>query len=301
MEFRVHWLSLTIWCGTDYAVKLWEEWFEKALGPMQQVGHGGRGFKQLYQALGGAKLYAEPVGRLGDNQTYVHFEFPGSACDALEAKLIQEFIVTLTRWEEFRISRLDLAWDGVGFSPLDVKQAVEGERIRSLLKRKSLFFAVQPFEEREDGSVGTSSLRLGSLSSARMLRVYDKRGPVRLEFQTRAERADLVAREVLVQHPDRWALLAIAHLRDYVDFEDEGVLLAWWAEFVGVVGRAWKTVTDARRKELERITLWLMSQVAPTFSAWVDLMGQEAIQGLYNQGKQNRKNRFEALLIKAAK
>jgi hypothetical protein len=129
-----------------------------------------------------------------------------------------------------------------------------------------------------------------------MLRVYDKRGPVRLEFQTRAERADLVAREVLTQVPVYWAELAIAHLRDYVDFEDEGRLLGWWAKFVGEIARAWKTVTDARRKELERITEWLMRQVAPTFSAWVDLLGREAIEGLYKQGKQNRKNRFDALL-----
>ncbi len=299
MEFRVHWLSLTIWCDANYGLKMWELWFERYLGPMLPVGHGGRGFRNLFQALAGAKLYTNPVGFTGETPAYIHLEFPGSACDALEAKLIQEFMVTMQMYEQFRVSRLDLAWDGVEFSPLDVKQAVEDDQLRSLLKRKSLFYAVQPFDAREDGSEGTTSLRLGSLSSSRMLRVYDKRGPVRLEFQTRSERADLVAREVLIQLPVYWADLAMAHLRDYVDFEQEGRLLSWWAKFVGEISRAWKTVTDARRKELERITNWLMTQIAPTFSAWVDLMGREAIEALYKHGRQNRKKRFDALLAQA--
>jgi len=84
MEFHVHWLSLTLWAERDYALKLWEEWFQEFLGPLVPIGHGGRGFKSLYQALAAAKIYADPVGE----GSFVHLEIPGSACDALPPKLI---------------------------------------------------------------------------------------------------------------------------------------------------------------------------------------------------------------------
>ncbi|MCW5875217.1 MAG: replication initiation factor domain-containing protein [Anaerolineales bacterium] len=295
MEFHVHWLSLTLWADKEYALKLWEEWFQQYLGPLVAVGHGGRGFKGLYQALGAAKLYADPVGE----GAYVHLEFPGSACDALPPKLIQEFIVSLNRWEKFRVSRLDLAWDGVGFTPQHVVEAVSEEKLRSLLKRKTLHVHDQPFEEREDGVLGTSSVRLGSNQSSRMLRVYDKRGPVRLEFQTRAERADLVARDVLLRLPQTWAEAALAHLRDYVDFEFEGKLLAWWEQFVREIGRAFKKISDARQLELSRMTAWVMNQVAPTLSVLADVLGEDIYTAITVQGRRKRGKRYEAVLAGA--
>ncbi|MEX1071397.1 MAG: replication initiation factor domain-containing protein [Anaerolineales bacterium] len=295
MEFHVHWLSLTMWMDRDYAIKLWDEWFLEFLGPLVPIGHGGRGFKSLYQALAAAKLYADPVGE----GSFVHLELPGSACDALPPKLIQEFIVTLNRWEKFRVSRLDLAWDGVEFTPHDVKEAVAQEKLRSLLKRKTLHVHDQPFEERDDGVMGTTSVRLGSNQSSRMLRVYDKRGPVRLEFQTRAERADLVAREVLLKLPDLWPEAALAHLRDYVDFEFEGRLLAWWEKFVRKIGRAFKKITDARQLELSRMTEWMMTQVAPTLSVLADVIGEDIYKALTIQGRRKRGRRYDAVLIAA--
>jgi hypothetical protein len=154
----------------------------------------------------------------------------------------------------------------------------------------------QPFEEREDGVTGTSSVRLGSNQSSRMLRVYDKRGPVRLEFQTRAERADLVARDVLVRLPQAWAEAALAHLRDYVDFEDEGRLLSWWEQFVSEIGRAFKSISDARQLELSRMTAWVMNQVAPTLSVLADVIGEDIYTAITAQGRRKRGKRYEAVL-----
>jgi DNA relaxase NicK len=299
MEFHVHWLSLTLWASRDYALKMWEEWFQEFLGPLVPIGHGGRGFKSLFQALAAAKLYADPVSVQDDEATFIHLEFPGSACDALPPKLIQEFIVTLNRWEKFRVTRLDLAWDGVEFTPQDVKEAVSEEKLRSLLRRRTMHVHNQPFEEREDGVLGTTSVRLGSNQSSRMLRVYDKRGPVRLEFQTRGERADLVAHEILIKLPDQWAELALAHLRDYVDFEDEGKLLAWWEKFVGEIGRSFKKITDARQLELSRMTEWVMTQVAPTLSVLADVIGEDIYKALTVQGRRKRGKRYDAVLVMA--
>ncbi len=299
--FRVHWLSTTIWGTQDYGLKMWQEWFEEFWGPMQPVGHGGRGFKSLFKALLEAKLYADPLAQEGiDSNQYFGFEFPGSACDALPDKIIQEFIVVLNRWEKARITRLDLAWDGTPFTPAQVKEAVELEQMRSYLRREKMQFTISPFEKREDGQIGTSSLRLGSNQSSRLLRVYDKHGPVRLEMQNRAERADLVARDVLINLPSIWIGKAISHLRDYVDFVEQETekLLPWWKVFINNQDRAMKIVSDARTVELSRMVAWVDKQVSPTLSVLADVIGDQSIEAFVVSGRRKRGAKFNALLSK---
>lgn len=84
-----------------------------------------------------------------------------------------------------------------------------------------------------------------------MLRVYDKRGPVRLELLTRKDRATIICTEVLTQKVDQWAFLALGHLRDYIDFVDKDTkrMLSWWEAFVTETARANLKVTDAKQKE----------------------------------------------------
>lgn len=299
VTFRVHWLSTTIWGTEEYGLKMWQEWFEAFLGPLQGIGHGGRGFKRLYKALAEAKLYADPIAQqdIEANQ-YFSYEFPGSACDAIPDKVIQEFIIVLNRWEKARITRLDLAWDGTPFTPEQVKEAVELEQMRSYMRRSKMQYTVSPYEFREDGQLGTSSLRLGSSQSSRMLRVYDKHGPVRLEMQTRAERADLVGRDVLIKFPKLWLDNAIAHLRDYVDFAEQETekLLPWWDAFIHNQNRAMKTVSDARTVELNRMLVWVEKQVSPTLSVLADVVGEDTIKAFVVAGRRKRGAKFNALL-----
>lgn len=300
ITFRVHWLSTTIWADKDYGHKMWEEWFEEFLGPMHQVGHGGRGFKSLFIALLEAKLYAEPFAQDGiESNEYFSFEFPGSACDAVPDKVIQEFIVVLNRWEKARITRLDLAWDGTPFTPDQVKIAVQARQMRSHIRRKNWEYSISPEALREDGQIGTSSLRLGSTQSERFLRVYDKHGPVRLEMQTRAERADLIARDVLVHLPTMWIDNAISHLRDYVDFIEQETekLLPWWSAFINNQARALKTVSDARTIELNRMIAWVDTQVSPTLSVLADVIGEQSIDAFVVSGRKKRGDKFNALLF----
>ncbi|MEX1248342.1 MAG: replication initiation factor domain-containing protein [Anaerolineales bacterium] len=298
ITFRVHWLSATIWGSSNYGLKMWQEWFQKYLGPMQMVGHGGRGFKALYKALLEAKLYTTPISQDGIDSEYFCYEFPGQACDAIPDKDIQVFIIVLSRWEKARITRLDLAWDGVPFTPEQVKEAVGKEQMRSYLRRKKMSYTVTPYEDRQDGQIGTSSLRLGSNQSERMLRVYNERGPVRIEMQTRSDRADLVARDVLITLPKSWVDKAIGHLRDYVDFVDyeTGNLLSWWDEFVHNQDRAMKTISNAREQTLNGMLGWVDKTVSPTLSVIADLVGMPAIEAFIMAGRRKRGSRFNALL-----
>jgi len=298
ITFRVHWLSATIWGNSNYGLKMWQERFEQYLGPMQMVGHGVPGFKTLYKALLETRLKANPIAQEGIDSQYYCFEFPGQACDALPDKDIQEFIVTLSSLEKARITRLDLAWDGVPFTPEQVKAAVDKGQMRSYLRRKNMSYTVTPYEDREDGQIGTSSLRLGSRSSERMLRVYNERGPVRIELQTKSKRAYLVAMDVLIQLPEFWIDKAIGHLRDYVDFVDgaTGKLLPWWDEFVHNQDRAMKTISNARLVTLNGMLSWVNNAVSPTLSVIADLVGMPAIEAFIVAGRRKRGSRFKALL-----
>jgi DNA relaxase NicK len=302
ITFRVHWLSATVWGDKYQALNMWRDRFEQYLGPLLQVGHGGRGFKSIHKALLEARLYADPITQLsiGDNP-YFSFEFPGSACDALPDTLIQEFIVLLDGHYRASFTRLDLAWDGVEFSPEQVKRAVDLEQVRSYLRRRSLKYTISPYELREDGQLGTTSLRLGSGQSDRMLRVYDKHGPVRIELQTRNERADLVARDVLKKSPSDWLVAALGHLRDYVDFVgvENQQLLAWWAGFVNETERSEKIISDARTIELSRLVGWMTNQGSAVLSVIADAIGEQAIEALVKYGRQKRGSKYNALLLAA--
>ena len=298
ITFRVHWLSATIWNSTNHGLRMWQERFEQYLGPMQMVGHGVPGFKTLYKALLETRLKANPIAQDGIDSQYYCFEIPGQACDAIPDKDIQEFIAVLNSLEKARITRLDLAWDGVPFTPEQVKEAVGKGQMRSYLRRKKMSYTVTPYEDREDGQIGTSSLRLGSRFSERMLRVYNERGPVRIELQTKSKRAYLVARDVLIQLPEFWIDKAIGHLRDYVDFVDSatGKLLPWWAEFVNNQDRAMKTISNARIVTLNSMLEWVNKAVSPTLSVIADLVGMPAIEAFIVAGRRKRGSRFNALL-----
>jgi DNA relaxase NicK len=204
----------------------------------------------------------------------------------------------LKRHEKFSVTRVDLAWDEVGFTPEQVKQAVDQDQVRSLVKRKTMVFTSEDYAEKDNGELGTSTLSLGSRQSTRMIRVYDKRGPVRLEFQVRNKRATVVAKEALTQPVDQWAELCIAHLRDYIDFIDPDTqqFLDWWEKFIQEKGRAMKTVSNARQIELDRMLMWIDTQVSTTLSVIADVVGEHAIQAFVIDGRRKRGKRFDSVL-----
>ena len=79
-----------------------------------------------------------------------------------------------------------------------------GIDIVTLAKRDQIRLDQSPFALREDGQIGTTTVYLGSNESGRMLRVYNRRGPTRIELQMRDDRAQLVAIDILLRHPSKW-------------------------------------------------------------------------------------------------
>ncbi len=298
MEFQIHWFAVTIWNTPEYALKLWEVWFDKYLGIMQNQGYGGRLYETIYKALLEAKIYCSPkhISPEEENSQHFHIEFPGTACEALPPKLFQEFMIVLALHDRFQVTRLDLAWDGVPFTPEDMSQADQADLFRTYARRKTYRYEIKRHDKREDGQVGHSIFRMGSRRSTRHLRVYDAHGPVRLELECRSKRADLIARDVLIEQPDNWSDKAIPHLRDFLDIDAD-----YWKEFIQEHARASLTIVDARTKEMSRIANWMFKQVSPSLSVLADVYGEGAVKALIKNGRQKRGSRFNSILDHSAK
>ena len=80
IEFRVHWLSFTVNAEKHKGHILYTALFEDHFGPLEYLGHGGRGFREIHMASIGVKLYLEPVKQ---DFEYFHLEIPGLACEVL--------------------------------------------------------------------------------------------------------------------------------------------------------------------------------------------------------------------------
>lgn len=296
---RVHWFSFTVHCSSEHGLDLWRRFFAGALGVLVSTGHGGRGFEEIAEGLLGSKFYSQPIKQPGVETIYYHVELPGQACDALLPSVFSDLVDFLNagnfRW---KMKRLDLAFDNVPFKPLDVLAALQENKAVTLAKRENVEVHQSPFAMAEDGShLGTCTVTVGDEASQRMIRVYDKRGPTRLEIQFRDQRAMIVALAVFFRCYDQWESEAKSHLRQYIEFVGCG----WWALFLADTVRASIKISAARQASLARIEEWFERQVVVALSVYEDVHGREEawarIQQMTKEARAKRdRSRYASVL-----
>ncbi|HEY60839.1 MAG TPA: replication initiation factor domain-containing protein [Anaerolineae bacterium] len=236
-------------------------------------------------------MYLNPIRK---NEDYFHIEIPGKACDHINWEYFQalEQYLSSNFNDQYKYRRLDFAFDNVPFNPQDVEHAIKENQLRSLAKRETLKFHGSPFQLRDNDEIGTYTVELGSSTSQRMITVYNKRGPTRLEFQMRDKRAHLITCELFgADNITNWYEIMIGHLRDYVDFSTP-----WWDEFTQSIGRAWVTLSNPKEVSMEKILNWYENQIAPAFSVIVDTQSSEVINKMINRGRNRRGARYNFLL-----
>jgi len=135
--------------------------------------------------------------------------------------------------------------------------------------------------EKEDASgFGRDTCYFGSRQSERFLRVYNMRGPTRLEVEYKGKRAALVASEILKEEVDKWFSISISHLLDFIDIE-----ASWWKEFTGDTERAYAKLHSSKEKSFEKKREWLLKQVSPTFAAVKEVTNGEIIFEMLDEGE----------------
>lgn len=291
VEFRIHWLGVTIHAPFSEALKLYDELFKEIFGVLAPKGHGGNGYREIFEALLLFQIYTVPI---NPEQEHFNILLRGNTCDAIPITRFQALFdyLEINFEGQYKFKRIDLAFDHVDFSPQDIFNSFMENEVRTLAKRDSLKIHQSPFELREDGQLGTFTVEIGSDHSERKLTVYNKRGFTRAEFQIKDKRAIAIAPSIF-NNPDfeTWAQVAIQHLRDYIDFKAE-----WWNEFVNIQPRANLTVTSPREKTLEKSIEWLQKQVAPTLSLVEDATREDFTEDLLERGRNRRKPQDQFLI-----
>jgi len=293
ISYGVHWLSFVVDGPKERAFMLYDLFFKDLFGELQSMGHGGRGFDEIWYSLLGFKVYVNPS--RGEVE-YFHFEIPGQACELIHWEIFQglDDVLKSNYPEHYHYSRLDFAFDDLPFTPRDVEAGIREGRVKSLAKRKTMTVNQSPFELKDNGEIGTYTVNLGSRQSERMIRVYDRRGFTRLELEMKGKRADLVAKQLFrASDVSEWFSIGLSHLRDYVNFD-----APWWDEFVNGVGRAWAIVSTPREITEKTTTRWLEHQVAPALSVINDIHPNNFLKELIKTGRLNRRGvkKYDLLL-----
>jgi DNA relaxase NicK len=300
IEFIIDYFRITVHESTEYCVENYDYYFKDFLGPLYESSRGAKGFKEALEAALGFQLKHTP----GANREYCTFEFPGQACKAIPPELFGYFYNVL-KLEEKRINvnRIDLAFDGVKFTPLQLYEVIlkDGERkptekslVRSLTQRESVHYEIEPLKEKEDkSSVARETCYFGSRSSERFLRLYNKRGPNRLEVEYKGDRASIVADDLFkdLYNLHEFFDIAISHLRDFIDID-----LPWWWEFINDKDRAFAKIIKAKDETLEKKKDWLLSQTAPTVAALQYITDGEFVHELIIEGRKRMNKNCSNLL-----
>ena len=298
---RVHWLSITVFGLDETAYKaFWEEFFSNILGELVEVPGGSRrGFRRLFQGLAGAKVYVDPV-QISPKGNYFHIDLPGSACECLTPEQFRSLAEYKSSFDinnapgdpgELRISRFDLAVDDCPFTPYMVYEHYRNDLIKTFAKRSSITWIVTPDGVKENGEKGTSSIYIGSSSSERMLRIYDKHGFTRAELQLRGNWADSIFLAVCKSSYSEW----LSRLLGIID-RFFSVISNWWMEFVQLKQQVGIIITSARVKTLDKMARWVTKQVAPTIVVLKSIMGDQFEEMVYGSCTVKKLEKFGPVL-----
>lgn len=300
MEPHIHWMAISFFVGFEEFEKLiYKPFFEVFYGPLVDVKHGGRGYRELYNAIAGVQVYACPIGEAA--QDNVHLVIPGNACEAIAPvklnNLADKLYVEGIRWH---FTRIDLAVDRCPFSVEQFKEAVLTDRLISLAKRHTFKEVNNPFEYQENGGpLGCHTVYLGSRTAERMVRVYDQHGFTRLELECHGDRAKLVGLDLAEARYQDWLKKFMAHIRQYIELDTD-----WWREFCQGTTRGDMKISSVRALVVAKVDKWLKKQVAAAVYVLHELSGEIYSDDLIQEGKQvierNRlrygRSRYDALL-----
>jgi len=212
-------------------------------------------YGKRYVSSEGIEVLVDPVNP--ETMPPVCVNVPGSACAWLGAERVQRLA------ELVEPTRIDFAWDDVGFDVADVARWVRAGDMRTRLRSAVVHEAVM-------GADG-NGVTIGTRNGTAQLVAYDRRGPVRLELRLRGERAS-AAYDVLMAEPGSWSGAFTELLRGVVDFvdrsqesrADRAPLHPSWDAFLDGAQRVVVALAGAVAPSLDRAAAWVRRQVGKT-------------------------------------
>jgi DNA relaxase NicK len=301
---KIHWFSVTVFAPYEHALDVWQKFFELELGDLVDTARAGRGFQHISVALKETKLYYDPIPQKDTNLNlpyYYHLEFTGEGCECVIPTHFQDLLFELNHdGVLFRVTRLDVAWDGLSFTPYEFYKKIESAEVVTTAKRETLSYFVQPFDICDDGQIGNEGCYIGSRNSERFVRVYNKRGLTRFEIVYKNDRANAVSIDLFQYHYSDWDFVSREHVLDYINFPDWSL----WSDFIKYAQQAELHISPARKVSLIKIEKWLYRQVSVALSVYYDVHGWENAQSyidrmLFEAQNSRDRSRYKSILALA--
>ena len=257
-------------------------------------------WSRILRGPGGAELWA-------DNPRFgVHLRLPGDACERIGTAGL---VCVASRFR--KVSRLDLRIDDYDRrkDPADIWPRLIGTD-GHWCPDVGVVTKVKTGSYLQDAATGGRTCYVGSRSSDRQLRVYDKGAEsageidaIRWELQCRGDKAQAVRRELLaMQTLDELPAVIGGVLRGFVEFRvSRGVrdnverwdLEPWWSELTARAQVVRVALPDDRSLVTRKLarSKWV-DQMLPTLVAWSDAAGFCLLDD--NLADQIRRKRFTA-------
>ena len=244
----IDYLKLTVWATVEEVCDVLAGgvldrygWSTDPLNPIeswQDKACGGRAARILDA---GCLCVVEFVEEVTQHETFCSVEIKGAGCDHLGNEGVRLILDDLRSRFRVRASRVDVMAHTEHFTPAMVRDAVFAGDYSS----RSVTPAKYVFIDSADGDtcyLGVESKTAGGIKRCgdRMLSVYDRRGPTRIELQMSGDYAHGAGNLLAMTPIDEWPMLIRGLMRHYCDFIDHGKdvrltrcpLLPWWEAFV---------------------------------------------------------------------
>lgn len=287
MKFHLDWFTITVHTDERIVFELWDQFFRKYLGPLEDQNHGVLGFKELWRGMLGMLKVK------GTQGNYHSFEFTGEAMKVLSGEQVFEFLNYIyDRGIKFKVTRLDFAFDHVPWTVKEFYGKLLAGKFKSRATRASIKFYEQPFETNEAGKKGTRGVYLGSRSSDRHIVVYDQHGYTRLELRLSGDTAEHVGIALAASSGSKsWIGIGLSALKDFVTIEAK-----WWdALFQGDIAER-ITIYTASELSTARKEKWIAHQVAPSLAALVEMHGNQWLWEVLQDGKSRQGPQIKAMI-----
>lgn len=291
---RIHWLNFTVFSPLEFGVSLWDDIFSPSLGSLVSTDRQGRGFTKIFLGLNEAKLYGLP-----SSGEYFSIELTGSSCDCLSPDIFIRLLKYLKNCGyRFQFTRIDFAFDDLPFTPVQFCENIMCGHAITHAKLSTLSIIQSPFSPRDDDTLGCDTVYLGSKTSDRLLRVYNRRGGTRLEMVLKSDWAQLFAVDLFSNLYSAWYGLGISQLLSYIKFKD--TLFPAWDTFVSFFEQSDIKIHSARVATLTKLEKWLDRQVAPALYVYQTLSlridNRDGVKKLCKAGSSRDISRYSALL-----
>lgn len=294
----VHWLAGTSDLSTDTVLSLLHE----VTGESVEVAARSKWYREGYR-VGPVRVLASGV-----TGAWVpmgcHIIADGSACEALGLEGLRRIYAELG----LKVARFDVAQDGCPFTPREVADAWYSDDVRTKVKVAADAREDRPWRSCDwQSSPSGDTFYMGSPRAARRVRVYDRRGPVRLELQTRDAAAVAIAADLFAAPVEDFGRRFLSHVRAFVDFVEAGEgnisrrpLAGWWAAFCEGVEKSRVRVTAVVVESFARVAAWVERQVAPMLAVIAERRGDVAVSALLSRGRSRWRSKHARLALGAA-